>query len=403
MPPDNHGASLDRARAILSTYSVNSPVDNLIQFKSLYNSLDTRSKVKLWQNDYSPKTITRFAKGLVKEEWGLAFLINLRADILRNIKSPRVPNVPTNLPISDLLKNVISGPLFKNLSLQILSPDSPSELLNKIIKYEAVHPIPSMSHLHQRMGPNRRIYSFLHPRIPTEPLCFVEVAFTDRISDNIKDIIDENITVDNTNNCNTAVFYSINSPQKGKPSDIFNFNGLSGIDLGASLLKQTLDQLSQTDPQITTFTTLSPIPSFHSWLIHFLVSNSSKSVRQVIPTATENLQGWGDVTLGEVERILECRGWLNETKSGVPNTSVETKRSVKDLLMSLCRHYIVNVKSGGPNSGAFDPVEKGLLTSYSIMANYLYHVPSLSLNSQKYVENGTVVECQNIKIGKAKL
>jgi hypothetical protein len=66
------------------------------------------------------------------------------------------------------------------LELQPITWDSPASLLEKLIRYEAVHEISSWTDLRNRLDSDRRCYAFFHPRIPREPLIFVEVAFVPR-------------------------------------------------------------------------------------------------------------------------------------------------------------------------------------------------------------------------------
>ncbi len=52
-------------------------------------------------------------------------------------------------------------------------------MLEKIIRYEAVHEIHDWNDLRRRIDPSdRRCYAFFHPALVDEPLIFVEVALT---------------------------------------------------------------------------------------------------------------------------------------------------------------------------------------------------------------------------------
>ena len=54
---------------------------------------------------------------------------------------------------------------------------SPANILEKIIRYEAVHQIRDWDDLRRRIDPaDRRCYAFFHPTLIDEPLIFVEVA-----------------------------------------------------------------------------------------------------------------------------------------------------------------------------------------------------------------------------------
>ena len=68
------------------------------------------------------------------------------------------------------------------LVLRRIDWSTPALILEKIIRYEAVHQIKDWDDLRRRIDPpDRRCYAFFHPALNDEPLIFVEVAFTDGI------------------------------------------------------------------------------------------------------------------------------------------------------------------------------------------------------------------------------
>ena len=68
------------------------------------------------------------------------------------------------------------------LVLRRIDWSTPAIILEKIIRYEAVHQIRDWDDLRRRIDPpDRRCYAFFHPALIDEPLIFVEVAFTDGI------------------------------------------------------------------------------------------------------------------------------------------------------------------------------------------------------------------------------
>ena len=77
------------------------------------------------------------------------------------------------------------------LELRRISWDSPASLIEKLIKYEAVHDIRSWADVKNRLDSDRRCYGFFHPRLDSEPLIFVEVALMDEIADCITPLLDE--------------------------------------------------------------------------------------------------------------------------------------------------------------------------------------------------------------------
>ena len=68
------------------------------------------------------------------------------------------------------------------LVLRRIDWSTPAMILEKIIRYEAVHRIRSWDDLRRRIDPpDRRCYAFFHPALVDEPLIFVEVALTREI------------------------------------------------------------------------------------------------------------------------------------------------------------------------------------------------------------------------------
>src|SRR5205807_6971921 len=68
------------------------------------------------------------------------------------------------------------------LVLRRIDWSTPARILEKIIRYEAVHEIHDWADLRRRIDPpDRRCYAFFHPALVDEPLIFVEVALTDDI------------------------------------------------------------------------------------------------------------------------------------------------------------------------------------------------------------------------------
>ena len=76
------------------------------------------------------------------------------------------------------------------LVLRRIDWSTPAMILEKIIRYEAVHRIRSWDDLRRRIDPpDRRCYAFFHPALVDEPLIFVEVALTREIPDAIAPIL----------------------------------------------------------------------------------------------------------------------------------------------------------------------------------------------------------------------
>ena len=93
---------------------------------------------------------------------------------------------------------------------------TPASLLEKIIKYEAVHHIGDWDELRRRLEPaDRRCFAFFHPAMPDEPLIFVEVALMDTIPGSIQALLAPDRDVLAPERAKVAVFYSISNCQPG--------------------------------------------------------------------------------------------------------------------------------------------------------------------------------------------
>ena len=77
------------------------------------------------------------------------------------------------------------------LELQRIDWSSPAALLEKLVGYEAVHEIRSWRDLKNRLDSDRRCYAFFHPRMPGEPLIFVEVALVKGLAGSVQGLLDE--------------------------------------------------------------------------------------------------------------------------------------------------------------------------------------------------------------------
>ncbi|MDB5964169.1 MAG: Malonyl-CoA decarboxylase, partial [Polaromonas sp.] len=183
---------------------------------------------------------------------GIRFLVDLRADMLPFLKSDK------RLQALDVEMEYMFSTWFDVgfLDLRRISWDSPASLIEKLIKYEAVHDIKGWSDVKNRLDSDRRCYGFFHPRLPDDPLIFVEVALTDAIADSITPLLDESADAADLNRATTAIFYSISNTQAG----------LRGVSFGDSLIKRVVDTLKEELPKLRYFATLSPIPGFRGWL-----------------------------------------------------------------------------------------------------------------------------------------
>src|SRR5260221_5602343 len=143
------------------------------------------------------------------------------------------------------------------LVLRRIDWSTPAVILEKIIRYEAVHQIRDWVDLRARIdSPDRRCYAFFHPALVDEPLIFVEVALTREIPGAIAPILELKRELLDPERATAAGIYSISYCQRG----------LAGVTFGSFLIKQGVAEICRDMPRLSTFVTLSPVPGFMPWL-----------------------------------------------------------------------------------------------------------------------------------------
>ena len=294
------------------------------------------AEIRLRRALVSPRTrlLQRFSA--VPE--GMRFLVDLRAELLPHLKGDK-----RLLPLDAELETLFSTWFdVAFLELRRLSWDSPASLIEKLIKYEAVHDIRSWADLKNRLDSDRRCYGFFHPKLDGDPLIFVEVALTDSLSDSITPLLDETAAASDLAKATTAIFYSISNCQ----------TGLRGVSFGDSLIKRVVETLKEEFPKLKTFATLSPIPGLRAWL-----------ARQV---PAEKLATWDKpMELGpkspERQELLSwaARYLGKELQDGKPVDPV-------------ARFHLGNGARVERLNWAGDPSSKGMKQSFGLMVNYLY-------------------------------
>lgn len=318
---------------------------------------------------------------------GVMFLVEMRDDMLRYL-----PDAPELGVIESELHALLSAWFDVDfLQLQRISWNSSAALLEKLIKYEAVHQIRSWTDLRNRLDADRRCYGLFHPRMPDEPLIFVEVALTDRLSDNIQVLLDESLPPLAPERANTAIFYSISNTQAG----------LRGLNFGNFLIKRVVDDLSRDFPQLKTFSTLSPIPGFMGWLKkqeHLLAR-----VREAHMPGDEAMR---EKWQADVAACLASGAW---------RADAALAEAIQPVLLEACARYLVQEKSDAlPRdpvarfhlvNGArverinwlADTSDKGWKQSAGMMVNYLYRKPELESNHEKLMLKGDVAASRAIR------
>lgn len=341
---------------------------------------------------------------------GLRFLSIIRADILSILAEE---NIPSLRAFDSYLKEKLSTWLSPAaLELHQITWDDPASLLEKIVAFEAVHPISNLLDLKRRLGVGRRCFGYFHTAIPGEPLIFIEVALLKDVAQTIQEVLwDDPPLPESQSTC--ALFYSISSTQPG----------LAGINLGKFLIKRVINLVKRDMPHISTFATLSPIPGFMQWLLAKLASQSTLAeVEGTSNSSADNSTFCENVLEPEEEKaLMDSSGDFASGKNGMevmlnlltsPNhewTNSATLLSVlKPPLMRLCARYLVQEKKRGKSldsvanfhlqNGAMverinwmaDTSEKGLNQSAGIMVNYVYRVENIEEYAQSYFSSGQI-------------
>ncbi len=312
---------------------------------------------------------------------GVKFLVDMRAELLRYARTDKTLKALER----DLREILISWFDVDFLELKNITwDDTPAAVLEKLIEYEAVHAIAGWEDLKNRLDSDRRCFAFFHPRMPEEPLIFVEVALVNGIAGNVQDLLDETAPLQNPDAADTAIFYSISNAQQG----------LAGISFGNFLIKRVVGQLREDLPNLRTFSTLSPVPGFRKWLDGLYAEGEPKLLlpaeRKALKTATGTKTG----TKGLLKDIVTRADW---------HTDNATAEAVRPILMRLCARYLVEEKRTG--NRAMDPVahfhlsngarverinwlgdtsEKGMAQAAGMMVNYLYDLGRIDDNHEAY-------------------
>jgi len=249
---------------------------------------------------------------------------------------------------------------------------SPAQLLEKIIAYEAVHTINDWDDLRRRLQPaDRRCFAFFHPAMPEEPLIFVQVALTGKIPGSIHEVLAEDREPITAEQASTAVFYSISNCQQG----------LRGVSFGNFLIKQVANDLAETLPNLKTFVTLSPVPGFINWVRDTRANNSAPDLQNAMGMA-ESIADGGPVDLSGAQR--------DQVMGLVAHYLSEARRDDNLPVDPVSRFHLNNGASLERVHWMADASGKGLKQAAGIMVNYLYDLKKIEENHEEYVRENRV-------------
>jgi malonyl-CoA decarboxylase len=245
------------------------------------------------------------------------------------------------------------------LVLRRIDWNTPAAILDKIIRYEAVHEIQGWDDLRRRLDPtDRRCFAFFHPSLVDEPLVFVEVALLREMPDAIGQVLEEPHAEGIDKPPTTAVFYSISNCQEG-----------------------------------LNFVTLSPVPQFAAWLEKVAQKDNH-------PVAEE---------ARALVKLIRRAGW--------PNGDDDSEfAAIETAMMALAAHYFLLAK--GFDGRPVDPVsrfhlgngarlerinfladtsQKSMREAYGLMVNYRYEPKEIERNHEAYANEGIVAASRTVR------
>ena len=269
-----------------------------------------------------------------------------------------------------------------NRGFLVLKPidwNTPANILEKIIEYEAVHAINDWDDLRRRIQPtDRRCFAFFHPAMPEEPLIFVEVALTKGFPNSVTGLLAQARDAIGDSEIDTAVFYSISNCQKG----------LLGVSFGNFLIKQVVNDLAHEFSRLKNFVTLSPIPGFRNWL-RDTYSDTQSTIVQKINSALDNEETF---FIDEEVKSLE-----QPMKVLLAKYFLEAKRSNGLPLDPVSRFHLGNGASLMRFNWMADISEKGLKQSAGLMVNYKYDLETVEDNHESYAREKKINTTREIK------
>jgi malonyl-CoA decarboxylase len=315
---------------------------------------------------------------------GVHALVDLRADLLR-LGVDACPGLD-----QDLLRLFVNWFDAGFLELQRVGWESPASLLEKLIRYEAVHEIKSWSDLRNRLDSDRRCYAFFHGRMPSEPLIFVEVALVQGMADNVQRLLNPSAPQEDSRRADAAIFYSISNTQEG----------LRGIGFGNFLIKQVVDDLAAQFPRLSIFSTLSPIPGFRRWLDRL----TREQLDAFLPD--DEREPLNALVEGGDWRVKLANGWMQDAA---------VQAHLKPALLRLCAVYLHAEKRDGKpvdpvarfhlGNGARierlnwlgDTSPKGMTESAGLMVNYQYRLEDIEENHEAFASGGPIAASSSVR------
>ncbi len=376
------------ARQVLDRYKKSTDEDKLAFFKNLEQNFNAnQAVVKLafdaYQKEPTSSNINRLSRAAEPKRQELLRRLNqtpnathdlvaMRADLLGFLKEN-----PEIKPVDEDFVRLFSSWFGRGfLLLRNINWSVSAAILERIIRYEAVHEIKDWDDLRRRIDePNRRCFAYFHPALVDEPLIFVEVALSHSVPSSINSILElESKANKKGTNFTTATFYSISNCQPG----------LNNISFGNFLIKQVVQELQAEFPSIKTFVTLSPIPGFSRWL---------ESTPKDLSDELSELKAQVQQLPAKAEEIAENALLI---KKLVFNYLTQAKKGLYPLDPVAKFHLGNGAQIHQINTDA-DVSAKGIKQSRGAMVNYLYDQQSIEINHEQFISEGHIKYSEKLK------
>jgi len=259
-------------------------------------------------------------------------------------------------------------------------------ILEKLIQYESVHEINGWPDLRRRLEADRRCFAFFQPALAGEPVIFVEVALTRGLARSLEPLLDITVPVHPPKRANAAIFYSINNC----------LEGLRGIPFGNFLIKQVVEELSAELPNITNYSTLSPMPHLAE-VLHDR-NNEHGFTRERLARLLADFRS-------DLTREAGCPDPV-DALFHLLESPVAHQKALSPPLRRLALAYITQLRrdgkpydavagfhfSNGARLESIDPFANlrpyGLRDSFGVMVNYRYIPEDLEENHERFVRSG---------------
>ena len=323
------------------------------------NSKDTYNKLKrFYQKDESNRIIFFNILSHLTDE-NLEFLFNQIYAItdtplwlihLTDDLNEIIPNVNgQNLDRLKKMREFFRSYFSKIYNLQYLvireynANNTPINLLKYISEKEGIHPASHWSVFEERLNiPEHILLGLEHFKISSQPVVYIEIAFSKGLLKSIHDIIGEKKIRVDLKDADTAVFYSLNSTLKA----------LSGIGLGEKMIIRAKEYIQDHHPHVKQFATLSPVPGLRKYLdaiIKDQEASFSLTKNMLGETSKKNIffshkninmitKEYKRMNSGKsypfskiLLRILHSNNWFE---------SSVYRKNLEDPLIKLCKYYL---------------------------------------------------------------